>query len=130
MDGEMAEKLYQTAEDSLRASLSAWGAAFDAAQATGNDRVRWIVEEAAWTASRKASAVRNLAWDVADQVLTASRDQVRRQQMGRISDQPLAAPSPIQQPAAPVTAPQPAPPQFGGQSVVRLAPSSVDGSSA
>jgi len=83
MDGEMAERLYQAAEDSLHAAFASWAAAFDAAQATGNDRVRWIVEEAAWNANRRAKAVRNLAWELADEVLTASREQVREQLLGQ-----------------------------------------------
>ena len=83
MDSEMAERLYQAAEDSLRAALAAWGAAFDAAQATGNDRLRWIVEEAAWNAKGRANVVRNLARELADEALTASREQVREQLLGQ-----------------------------------------------
>jgi hypothetical protein len=134
MDGEMAEKFYEAAEDSLRASLAAWGAAFDAAQATGNDRVRWIVEDAAWTATRRANAVRNLAWEIADQVLTSSREQVRQKLAGHLVDQQPPAPASAQPPAPPMQQ-QPPPPQtpappYGTQSVVRLAPNPADGSSA
>jgi hypothetical protein len=133
MDGEMAEKFYEAAEDSLRASLAAWGAAFDAAQATGNDRVRWIVEDAAWTATRRANAVRNLAWEIADQVLSSSRQQVRQKLLGNLGDQQPQASAPAPQPAPPMQ--QQAPPQtpappYGTQSVVRLAPNPADGASS
>jgi len=132
MDGEMAEKLYQAAEDSLRASLAAWGAAFDAAQATGSDRVRWIVEEAAWTANRRANVVRNLAWELADQVLSTSREQVRAQLIGHLTHQPgMPTAPPMQQPMAPMPPPpQPSQQPFGTQGVVRLAPQPGEASSA
>jgi hypothetical protein len=129
MDGETAEKLYQAAEDSLRASLAAWGAAFDAAQATKTDRVRWIVEEAAWTANRRANVVRNIAWELADQVLTSTREQVRQQLLSAMQQQqqPMPAPPPVQQtPAPPQQSPAAA---FGTQGVVRL-PTPGDGNSA
>ena len=130
MDSEMAEKLYQAAEDSLRASLAAWGAAFDAAQATGTDRVRWIVEEAAWNANRRANTVRNLAWELADQVLTTSRDQVRNHLLGQMMQQQAVAQQPMAtQPPMP-PAPPPTTPPFGGQGVVRLATNPGEASSA
>ena len=77
MDSQFAEKLYQAAEDSLRTSLQAWASAFEAARSAGRDRGKWQVEEAAWTANRRAMAVRNLAWEAADQALSVSRDQAR-----------------------------------------------------
>jgi hypothetical protein len=134
MDGDMAEKFYEAAEDSLRASLAAWGAAFDAAQATGNDRVRWIVEDAAWTATRRANAVRNLAWEIADQVLSSSREQVRQKLIGHLEQQASAPAPAAQPPPSPAMQQQPpqqgVPPPYGTQSVVRLAPNPADGSSA
>ena len=133
MDGEMAEKLYEAAEDSLRASLAAWGAAFDAAQATGTDRVRWIVEEAAWTANRRANVVRNLAWELADQVLSSSRDQVRQHLLGHMTQQASAVPAaPIVEQQVPQmpSAQQAEPPAFGTQSVVRFPTNPGEASSA
>jgi hypothetical protein len=114
MDIEMAERLYVAAEESLRASLAAWGAAFDAAQSSGNDRVRWMIEEASWNANRRANVVRNIAWELADHVLSSSREQVRGQLLG----QPALAPqAPAAVPAPSVEQTQ----QMPAQAVVRLA---------
>jgi hypothetical protein len=112
VDIESAERLYQAAEEALRASMAAWGAAFDAAQAGGADRVRWMIEEAAWTANRRANAVRNIAWELADQVLSSSREHVR----GQLLMQPA-----VPQPPAP-PAPRPVQPtqQMSPQTVVRF----------
>lgn len=77
MDHEQAERLYQSAEESLRASLDAWGKAFDAAQA-GGDMVLWDLEEAAWRANRQISSVRAQAWELCDQLLGESRERIRR----------------------------------------------------
>jgi hypothetical protein len=117
MDIETAERLYQAAEEALRASMAAWGAAFDAAQAGGTDRGRWMIEEAVWTANRRANVVRNIAWELADQVLSSSREQVRGQLLGQqVAPQPM----PASQPAAAPRAPQPTQQVPPTQTVVRL----------
>ena len=77
MEHEQAERLYQSAEESFRASLDAWGKAFDAAQA-GGDIAFWDMEEAAWRANRQISSVRAQAWELCDQLLSESRERIRR----------------------------------------------------
>lgn len=77
MDHQQAERLYQTAEDSHRAALEAWGRAFDTARGSGSPP-DWDLEEVTWRSSRQAGMVRTLAWEVAEEVLAESRERVRR----------------------------------------------------
>src|SRR5918912_2309556 len=96
MESQLAEKLYQAAEDSLRTSLQAWASAFEAARSAGRDRGKWQVEEAAWNANRRAMTVRNLAWEAADKALSVSRDQARAEALesgGSVSES-TAVPTP------------------------------------
>ena len=82
LDSEIGGRLYRAAEDSLRASLSAWTVAFDTARAGGNDGMQWIVEEAAWNATRRANLVCIVAWELGDELVAAGREAVREALLG------------------------------------------------
>ncbi|MGH7903926.1 MAG: hypothetical protein ACREPA_07345 [Candidatus Dormibacteraceae bacterium] len=97
MDHQQAERLCQSAEDSHRASLEAWGKAFDNARGSGGAG-DWDLEESTWRASRQAGLVRSLSWEVAEEVLTDSRERVRRSFIDRF--EPAAPPNGSPRPLA------------------------------
>jgi hypothetical protein len=84
-----------------------------------------MIEEAAWTANRRANVVRNIAWELADQVLSGSREQVRGQVLGhQAMGQPAVPSQPSPRPVQPTQ-------QMPAQTVVRLQPDpSPSGASA